>query len=777
MNITLRKHPLTAKARAIYTVALATAAMFAMPAAAVDDTNYVIVEQQGGATLGYSPSSGIQILTVDGFKFKDLNRNGTLDPYEDWRLTAEERASDLAKQLTVDEIAGLMLYSAHQAIPANETGFGAGTYNGLPLSQSGMSPSALSDAQKTFLTEDGVRHVLITTVQSPTIAAEWNNNVQALCEGIGHGIPANNSSDPRNGTTANTEYNAGSGGQISLWPGQLGLAATFDPAVVEQFGVIASHEYRALGITTALSPQIDLATEPRWSRVNGTFGEDPDLSIDMARAYCDGFQSSEDNNGGWGKYSVNAMIKHWPGGGPEEGGRDAHFDYGKYAVYPGGAFSTSLRPFVEGALALHGGTKQAASVMPYYTISFGQNGNTGVNRGNSYNKWVITDLLRNTYGFDGVVCTDWMITADVTGVSKFEGKCWGVENLTVEQRHYEVLKAGVDQFGGNNEKAPVLAAYQMWTDDYGAESARARFEESARRLLINIFRTGLFENPYLDPAESESIVGNAEYMKAGYDAQLKSIVMLKNKDNVLPLKDKTLNVYVPQRFIKGVTDWWGNTPADVTVDPVDASILAKYYNIVTDPADADFAIVFITSPDGGTGYSDADVEAGGNGYVPISLQYGEYTASTARETSIAGGDIFESFTNRSYRGKTVTASNTTDAQLVADTRAVMGDKPLILSVKCYKPCILSEVEPYADAIVIDFETQAQAVLDIISGNAEPTGLLPMQFPQDMLTVESQCEDVPRDMVPYTDSMGNTYDFAFGMNWNGIINDERTAKYK
>lgn len=738
---------------------------------------FVTITQKGGKTLGYSPTSGVKIITVDGLKFKDLNRNGKLDKYEDWRLPARERAIDLASQLSIEEIAGLMLYSAHQAIPANEQGFGAGTYNGKPLSKSGAKASDISDAQKKFLINDYLRHVLITTVQSPRIAAEWNNNVQALCEGIGHGIPANNSSDPRNGTTANTEYNAGAGGAISLWPGQLGLAATFDPAVVKEFGQIASHEYRALGIATALSPQIDIASEPRWSRVNGTFGEDTNLAVDMARAYCDGFQSSEDNNGGWGMFSVNAMVKHWPGGGPEEGGRDAHFDYGKYAVYPGNNFQTLLRPFVDGAFKLNDGTGMAASVMPYYTISTNQNGGSGSNRGNSYNKYLITDLLRNKYAFDGVVCTDWMITADVSGVSKFEGKCWGAENLSVAQRHYEILKAGVDQFGGNNDKEPVLKAYQMWKDEFGSASARQRFESSAVRLLVNIFRTGLFENPYLDPNITSKAVGNPKYMQAGYDAQVKSIVMLKNHANVLPLKSKKLKVYVPKRFVKGVPDWWGNTPADKTEYPVDMNIVKKFYTVVDTPEAADFSLVFIESPNGGTGYSDEDAKQGGNGYVPISLQYGKYTATTAREKSLAGGDTFEKTDNRSYKGKSTTAYNHTDAELVKLTHQQMHGKPVVVSVKCYKPCVLAEIEPYADAIVVDFETQAQAVLDIVSGKREPSGLLPMQFPKDMLTVEAQKEDVSRDMTPYTDADGNKYDFAFGLNWKGKISDWRTEKYK
>ena len=251
-----------------------------------------IITNKDGQTLGYDTTSGVKILTVKGLAFKDLNRNGKLDKYEDWRLGAEERAKDLASKMTVEQIAGLMLYSAHQAIPSGSTRFGASTYKGKPFPESGAKSFDLSDQQIKFLTKDNLRHVLITSVESPEVAALWNNKVQALCEGISLGITANNSSDTRHRSTSDVEYNVGSAGQISMWPGSLGMAATFDPAVVKQFGQVAAKEYRALGITTALSPQIDLATEPRWARVNGTFGENPQLTADMARAYVDGFQTS-----------------------------------------------------------------------------------------------------------------------------------------------------------------------------------------------------------------------------------------------------------------------------------------------------------------------------------------------------------------------------------------------------------------------------------------------------------------------------------------------------
>ena len=580
-------------------------------------------------------------------------------------------------------------------------------------------------------------------------------------------------------TTATAEYNYGAGGTISHWPTTLGLAATFDPSIVEEFGQIASEEYRALGIATALSPQIDLATEPRWSRFSGTFGESPELDTDMARAYVDGFQTSTGKNeieGGWGYKSVNAMVKHWPSGGPEEGGRDAHYNYGKYAVYPGSAFETHLKPFTEGAFKLNGGTKMASAVMPYYTISTGADP-SGKNVGNSFSKYIITDLLREKYGYDGVVCTDWNITYDNARIDTFDGKCWGVEELTVAQRHYECLKAGVDQFGGNNDKGPVLEAYQMWVEEFGHESADKRFRESAVRLLLNSFRTGLFENPYLDPTETTAIVGKPEFMQKGYEAQLKSVVMVKNSNTVLPASGANgkLKVYVPKRHIPSTVNFFGMVTEEIWEDPIDSELLNRYFEQVSTPEEADFALVMINAPTSGTGYSADDVKNGGNGYVPISLQYSDYTADHAREVSLAGGDRLEKFTNRTYKGKSVETANKGDLQRVIDTKTAMGDKPVVTVVNTGRP-LVPEFEPYSDAILVSFGCQNQAILELVSGVAEPSALLPMQLPANMRTVEEQFEDVPYDMDCYVDSEGNSYDFAFGLNWNGVINDARVEKY-
>ena len=729
-----------------------------------------IVSNQNGATLGYSAESGITILSQDRYAFKDLNKNGTLDSYEDWRLPVAERAKDLAGKMSLEDIAGLMLYSSHQSLPGSSRGFGSSNYGGKPFQESGALASDLSDEQKKFLTEDHLRHVLITSVESPVTAAQWNNNAQAFAEGLYLGIPVNTSSDPRHGSDSYAEFNAGAGGAISMWPGTLGIAASFDPALMKQFGEIGSKEYRALGIATALSPQIDLATEPRWSRFDGTMGEDPNLATDMARAYVDGFQSTD--GGDWGMQSVNAMVKHWPGGGPEEGGRDGHFGYGAYAVYPGKNIKDHMQPFTEGAFKLNGPTKKAAAVMPYYTISDGE----GENVANGYNKYLITDVLRGEYGYDGVLCTDWGITRDVSAIDKFEGKPWGVETISEAERHYKAIAAGMDQFGGNNAMGPVLEAYKMGVAEHGEEAIRERFEASAVRLLSNIFRVGLFENPYLDVSETEKIVGNSEFMKAGFDAQLKSIIMLKNQSKTLPIASKK-KVYVPQRYVAPSTNWWGITTPETTVDAFNMDVVAKYFDVVETPEEADFALVGIHSPNGGVGYDRADLEKGGNGYVPISLQYSTYTADTAREVSLAGGSPLEDFTNRTYKGKTVNTINTTDMQLVNDTKAKMGDKPVIVSVKVGKPMIFSEIEGSASAILVHMGVQDQALMEIITGAKEPSALLPFQMPADMLTVEAQFEDVPRDMKAYTDADGNSYDFAFGLNWSGVIDDARVKNYR
>lgn len=735
---------------------------------------YSLIQNEGGPTLGIAADSRVCILTVDGFAFKDFLGTGELAPYEDWRLSYEERAKDLATRISIEDIAGLMLYSSHQKIPA-EDAFG-GSYSGKNYRESGAEPWELTDQQKKFVEKDKVRHVLITGLESTETAVRWNNKLQALAENIGFGIPVNNSSDPRHGIDSTAEYMGVTGEPISKWANGIGLSAAFDPAQVREFGEIASAEYRALGITTALSPQIDLATEPRWMRFADTFGEHTLMTIDMTRAYCDGFQTTQDSETGWGKDSVNTMVKHFPGGGPCEGGRDAHYAYGKYAVYPGGNEKEHLRPFTEGAFSLNGKTGKASAVMPYYTISYDLDQKYGENVGNSYSKYLIQDLLREELGYEGVVCTDWGITHQAGAVEEaFAGKCWGVENLTEAERHCKVLEAGVDQFGGNNDAVPVMQAYRMLCEKYGEEAADARFRRSAYRLLLNIFRTGLFENPYLNLEESLNIVGCQTFMEKGYRSQLRSVTLLKNKKKVLPLKEG-IKVYIPDRFIKSHMSFVSTPTGDRTVIPAGKRAALEYFKVVDTPEEADVALCFIESPIS-CGYDPEDRKAGGNGYVPLTLQYRPYQAVSARQHSLAGGDPLEEFTDRSYWNKWNSAANEADLDLVEEMRKRMGDKPVVTILTLKNPTVMAELEPCTDALLVEYGVSPQAVLDVITGRFTPEGLLPIQMPADMETVEKQKEDVAFDMVCYQDEEGHIYDFGFGMNFDGVIADDRINRYR
>lgn len=732
---------------------------------------YTIVHQTEGPTLGYSPTSGVELLYEDGYAFKDLNRNGVIDPYEDWRLDAGERAADLASQLPIERICGLMLYSS--AVDADS--------------------AALSQKQKNYLQKDYIRHMLVRNVKDAATGAAWSNSVQALCEAEPFGVPSNNSTDPRNYTNgaANVnnykpepdgEFNPVGENDISKWPREMGMGATFDMEVIRRHGEVCSAEYRALGITTALSPQADMASEPRWRRFYGTFAEDPILLRDIVLNYCESFQNTAGSKTGWGDQSVICMVKHWPGGGTGEAGRDAHFGIGKYAVYPGNNFDQQMVPFVDGAFNLPGKTKMAMAVMPYYTIPYNQTPD-GENVANGFNHYIIQDLLRDKYNYDAVVCTDWGIVNDNAvpwaRVSGCTGTPWGMELATAAERRLKCFEAGVDQLGGAKDNEISLEAYRLWTTKYGEQSARERFELSARRLLKNIFIVGMFENPYVDPVAAAEVVGCKEFVASGYDAQLKSVVMLKNTDSALPQLNQDgsrLKVYEPLRHVPaGLTHWMKPTEA-YDEYPISKELLGRYYDVVDTPEEADFAIVYIHSPVGHWGYvQNKDLSKEGH-YNPISLQWGPYTATDAREQSIAGGDPQEASANRSYKGYTETSSNEPDMYLVRDTKTAMGDKPVVVYVATERPFVPAEIEPYADAMMIGFGVSNNAVLDLISGAAEPYGLLPCQMPANMKTVEQQCEDVPHDMECYVDANGNTYDFAFGLNWKGVIKDKRVKKY-
>ncbi len=472
-------------------------------------------------------------------EFRDLNGNGRLDPYEDPRRPLDERVEDLLAQLTLEEKAGLMYHAP--------IGIGAG--GELLEEPAPFSPVPTPE----LVRERHINHFNIYWAPGPRETAGWHNRLQRLAETTRLGIPVTISSDPRHGFSDNPATSLSSGA-LSSWPEPIGLAAAGDEELVHAFGDIARQEYLALGIRTALHPTADLSTEPRWARTSGTFGEDAELSSRLLGAYIRGFQGDE-----LGPTSVACMTKHFPGGGPQADGEDPHFATGKDQVYPGDNFEYHLLPF-EAAFAA--GT---AAIMPYYGRPVG----TELEEvGFGFNRQVITGLLRERFGYDGVVCTDWGLVSDADlGDWVFPAKCWGVEELSHADRLAKIIDAGCDQLGGENEPALLVELVRS------GRISEERLDASVRRLLRVKFRLGLFDDPYVDEAAAVETAGRDNFRRAGEDAQRRSLVLLAN-DGVLPVSSR------PRLYVEGV-------------DPATA---ANYGDVVDSPSDADLAVLRVAAP-------------------------------------------------------------------------------------------------------------------------------------------------------------------------------------
>ncbi|WP_228375108.1 glycoside hydrolase family 3 protein [Demequina iriomotensis] len=742
-------------------------------------TTFVKVDNPGdGPDLTYGVDSGVTLIDeeIDGatYAFKDMNGNGTLDTWEDWRVDSTDRAADLASQMTIEQIAGLMLFSSHERSPAD----------------------GLTDAQKEYLEGSNLRAVLNAAGSDAATTVPWVNEMQAFVETLaadsGIFVPVNFASDPRS-TAGSGGYNA-DGADISRWPSNLGLAATFNASFTQQFGEMASAEYRALGISTALSPQVDLATEPRWSRVGGTFGEDSAQAAELTAAYIDGFQGSEGTDE-WGTESVNGMIKHFAGDGPGEGGREAHTESGKYGVYPGDNLDEHVSVF---SAAL-----DSAAVMTAYSIALDADGEplTGAERmGTAYDSGRM-EILRGDLSYEGVVVTDWGVMTGITDEGAFIGTAWGAEDLTPAERYVQVLANGTDMFGGVNDATYILEGAELWQEKFEAGEldmdADTRFQLSGARILNMSFQTGLYESAFLDPEESAAVLASDDKVEAGYNAQLASIVMLKNSGVIgdgTDWSDKT--VYIPQSYDIGIGGLFG--PAAYTEGPtMDLDVAAQYFGtVVTDEveyeedgttvksytapdlSDVDLVLVGMDSPNSGGTFTNAGMttnEDGTKTWTPITLQYGEYVADgdNVRKVSISG-DILEDGTveNRSYFGNTAYITNAADLDAFERAAKAVKDSgkdiPVVTALKAVNPTIPAEFEGKSDAILVSFGTSDQALYDIVTGAFEPSGRLPIQFPADMDTVEAQFEDVAKDMTPYTDADGNAYDYGFGLNYSGVI---------
>ncbi|WNM25165.1 glycoside hydrolase family 3 N-terminal domain-containing protein [Demequina capsici] len=741
----------------------------------------IVTNPNGGQQLSYSTEGGMSLVEEqsDGYTyaFKDMNKNGELDGYEDWRLDPAERAADLAADLSAEQISGLMLFSNHES----------------------SAGDGLTDAQKTYLSDSNLRNILNASSSDVTDNVTWSNQVQAYVESLATAdspyVPANFSSDPRNEATA---ADAGTAGEISKWPSNLGLAATFSPETAELYGRYLTEEYRALGITNALSPQIDLATDPRWLRDSGTFGEDVTLASELAAALVTGYQSTYDadgNNLGWGMGSVATMIKHAPGDGAGEGGRESHTDAGKYAI-PGDNVSDSLQVFAAAS--------DSIGMMTDYSILLNPDGTSlggGDLVGTAYDPETMAQIRAQ---FDGVIVTDWAVMNSASdeggGWQGMDfGTAWGTEGWDPVDRYVTVLENGVDQFGGVNDSTLILEAYDAWDAKYAAGDedvdAATRWAESGTRILTGFFSTGVFDSPFVDLDEATAVVGSQDKVDAGYQAQLDSVVMLKNDDTISEATledwaDKT--AYIPWTYDYGHASIFGGAQytdsATLTIE-----VAQKYFaNVVTDTVeydengvitsitapdmtDVDVALVGMKSPSAGAVFENSGYDAETDSYYPMSLQYRPYTADgdNVRQVSI-GGDILADGTkqNRSYFGNTSKVTN--EADLDAFERAVAAadasgkDIPVIALLKASNPVVPTEFEADADAILVGFGVSDQALIETALGLSEPQGRLPIGFPASMDAVEASDEGVAKDVESFVDENGNSWAFGYGLNWSGVI---------
>jgi beta-glucosidase len=601
---------------------------------------------------------------ADGTMYRDLNHNGQLDPFEDPRLSTPERVEDLLGQLSLEEKAGLMFHTVIEAGADGEVLTGPGQ-----ISKSGTAEVVLGKH---------LTHFNVHALPEPRLAARWSNNLQLLAEQAPHGIPVTVSTDPRHSFHENAGASFAAR-ELSQWPEPLGLAALRDPARVRRFAEIVNAEYRALGIRAALHPTVDLATEPRWARQAGTFGQDPDLVTALGVAYLEGLQ-----RGRVGRTSVACTTKHFPGGGPQLRGEDAHFPYGREQVYPAGRFADHLRPFLAMIAA---GT---SAIMPYYGMPVGLevDGEEVEPVGFGYNAGMVTGLLRESLGFDGVVCTDWELVNDNhVGDQVLPARAWGVEHLDPSGRMERILAAGADQFGGE-ECVELLVGLVT-----SGRVPEARLDASVRRLLAVKFDLGLFDNPFVDEEAAGEVVGSAAFVAEGRRAQAESVTVLTND----PPTGSGPAPLLP--LLPGLLVYAEGFDVDALVRGDGSEIRSAPFTAVATPEEADVAIVRLQAP-----------------FEPRS-------------------DLFlEAWFHQGHLDF--------PPGLVARMQRIAAVCPLLIDVTCDRPAILTPLVDVASAITVTYGTGDGPYADAVTGRVPPLGRLPFDLPRSMDAVRAHPEDQP-----------------------------------
>lgn len=623
----------------------------------------------------------VKILEADGLQFKDLNKNGQLDKYEDWRLPAEERSKDLLSKMTTEEKVGFMLISTTRL--KNDRSFEAGStpapitseFNEEDLVQTNNMftrkplPVPIMNAAGTTkaVTQFHLRHFILRANVSARTTAEWANKLQALCESQPLGIPAIVASNPRNHITSNASIGTSVGTTVfSAWPGELGLSAMRDLKLTREFADIARQEWLAVGLRKGYMYMADLATEPRWQRTDGTFGENSEWAAKMMTEIVLGFQGKKLSSS-----SVALTTKHFPGGGSGKGGQDPHFDWGKEEVFPGKMFQNNLIPF---KAAIQEGT---SAIMPYYSIPKGTQYDEVAY---AYNKRILQEVLRGELGFKGIINSD-------TG--PIEMMPWGVENLSIQERYKKSLEAGVNLYSGTADPSMLLETVKSGMVDMSL------IDQSVLRLLAEKFELGLFENPYVDENAAETITGNAKFREKAELAHRKSIVLLRNENKSLPVKPRTKVYFEIYQKKPGNAQFGSGTAySEIGKD--------RQIELVSSADQADVVLLWIKPAAKALFASDGS---------PLSI-------------SLSQCSVDVNYINQlTAKKRTILVINYTNPWVIGEI---------------YNQDKKSNIV----GVLATFGTTPEAVLDVVSGKFNPTGKMPFSTPVSEQAVTNQKEDVP-----------------------------------
>jgi beta-glucosidase len=631
-------------------------------------------------------SRSVSIIQQGDFKYKDLNKNNELDIYEDWRKPIEERISDLIGQMTLEEKVGMLLINTLNADNYGKVPERAVQYIEDEKMTRFIFRNKVANNPIRGEAGDGFRGTEIT----PFEAAQFMNAIQELAENTRLGIPAMFKSNARNHIDfdARAGINVGAGA-FSSWPKENGLAATRDMELIAEFADIMRQEWTAIGLRGMYGYMADLSTEPRWYRIHETFTEDSELASDIIKTLVENLQGKQLNS-----KSVALTIKHFPGGGPQEGGGDPHYDFGKNQVYPGNNFDYHLAPF---QAAVDAG---ASSIMAYYGIPVGQKYMPN-NVGMAFSKGILTDLLRKNLGFKGYVNSD-------TGI--IGSRAWGLEDKSTEEQIIIALEAGTDVLSGFSNNKQLLDLVTS------GKLAEERVDVSVKRLLKEQFELGLFENPFVNANRAAYWVGNPSFQRKAEIAQRKSIVMVQNKMN-LPLKingEDEIKILTYGMDTKVFEHTGGRFSRENN-----GGIKAYTVNFDSFPDiedNTDFAIIRVNVSNART-----------------------------RERMFGGAEPdeldFLAFSDMAKAKSWIVSPSLENIQNIMDK---IGAEKTIISIEFRQPYVLDEDCGLlnAGAIFATFGVTDAALVDIITGKFKPTGKLPFALAKTPEAILKQNPDEP-----------------------------------